>query len=162
MTLYSGLGKFNSSSIDRVGLGIARLVSLPITSSENPRASLQHYANKFVYLSSYSITQKQVFEAVQRATGTTEQDWKVEQDNNEESIAKARASVMAGEFSMASVGRMLYGYYMGEGLGGDYQHKALEDQKVLGLKDENLDEVVKGAVANPQRFFQPPPQPPSK
>jgi hypothetical protein len=37
---------------------------------------------------------------------------------------------------------------MGDGLGGNFEAKAKEDREVLGLEEENLDEVVKGALAD--------------
>ena len=41
---------------------------------------------------------------------------------------------------------MTYAYYMGEGKGGNCEEKAKADREVLGLKEEDLDEVVARAV----------------
>ena len=41
---------------------------------------------------------------------------------------------------------LTYAYYMGEGKGGNYEEKAREDREVLGLQEEDLDEVVARAV----------------
>ena len=140
-----GSGKFNLTSLDRIGLGISRLLSLPITSEENSRASLDHYANGFVYLSSFSTTQQDSLEALQRVTGT---DWAVEEgDSITERIRNAReAMAKGGKEAMYAGMDLLVAVYIGDGLGGDYQGKALEDLKVLGLEEESIDEVFKHEI----------------
>lgn len=47
---------------------------------------------------------------------------------------------------MAGAG-LTFLWYMGEGRGGNYEEKAKQDREVLGLGKENLDEVVRKAVA---------------
>lgn len=131
--------------MDQAGLGIARLLSLPITSSSDPRASLQHYANNYVYLSSFSITQQDLFTSIKKATSTSDADWKVETVSIQDRIRNLRKKFEEGDF-WAGAG-LTYCYYMGEGLGGDYDLKAKEDRKVLQLEGEDLDAVVKRAVA---------------
>jgi hypothetical protein len=42
---------------------------------------------------------------------------------------------------------MTFAYYMGEGKGGNYEEKARADREILGLEEEDLDEVVARAVA---------------
>jgi hypothetical protein len=147
-------GNFNLSTLNRVGEGISRLLSLPVTNPEHPRASLQHYANNFVYLSSFSTSQQEALKSAQRATGTTEKDWKIEPDNIAERIRKAN-EVMAtgGEGVLQGSFDLLRGYYIGKGLGGDYQSKAVEDLKVLGLEEEDLDEVFRRVIeAGPPKY----------
>ena len=74
-----GSGRFNLTSLDRIGLGISRLLAHPIKNEENPRQSLENYANGFVYLSSVSTTQKESLEALKRVTGA---DWTVEEGDS--------------------------------------------------------------------------------
>lgn len=144
-TLYPDAGAFNTSTLDRVGLTISRLLSLPIKDESNPRASLQRYANEFVYTSSFLVTQSQLLEAVQRATGAKESDWQVDRSATiEQWIARAHEAMAQGD-RMAGMG-LTFAMYLGEGKGGNYHHKATQDMKVLGLQDEELDEVVRKAV----------------
>ncbi|KAK4548639.1 hypothetical protein LTR36_009550 [Oleoguttula mirabilis] len=139
--LYPDAGAFNTSTLEQVGLGISRLLSLPLTDNANPRGSLEHYANNFVYISSFVVTQSQVFEAVRRATGTQERDWQVERSATiEQWIAHAHEAMAKGD-RIAGMG-LTFAMYMGEGKGGNYQAKALEDMKVLGLQEEDLEAVV--------------------
>ena len=140
-----GSGKFNITSLDRIGLGISRVLSLPITNKENSRASLEHYANNFLYLSSFSTTQQDSLEALQRVTGT---DWAVEEgDSITDRIRNARdAMANGGKEAMYAGMDLLVAVYIGDGLGGDYQGKALGDLKVLGLEEESIDEVFKHEI----------------
>lgn len=143
-TLYTDAGYFNSITLPQAGLGIARLLSLPVSDTSNPRASLQHYGNNFVYLSSFLVTQQQIFESLQAATGTKESDWKVEKATIAEKDAALRAQFKEGNF-MAGAG-LTFLWYMGEGRGGNYEDKAKQDSVVLGLQKENMDDVIKKAV----------------
>lgn len=148
-TLYAGSGRFNSTTLSQAGLGISRLLSLPLTNPSNPRASLSHYANNFVYLSSFLITQEEIFAALQRATGTVEGDWEVERSSIAELERSSLEGLRSGDFR-AGMG-LVFVNYLGEGNGGDYEVKAREDREVLGLEKESLDEVVRSAVQGVER-----------
>lgn len=50
------------------------------------------------------------------------------------------------EGDMRAGAGLTFAFYMGRGKGGDYEDKAREDRGVLGLGEEDLDEVVAGAV----------------
>lgn len=143
-TLYTDSGPFNSSTLPQAGRAIANLLSLPITNPSNPRASLSHYANNFAYISSFLVTQDSLFASIQRAAGTTEGDWKVERSTIAEWIGVCAEGMKKGD--MRAGAGMTYAYYMGEGKGGNYEEKARKDREVLGLREENLDEVVARAV----------------
>lgn len=143
-TLVSGTGRFNTSTLQQVGKGVAALLSLPIKDSQNPDHSLSHYANSFAYVSSLYITQSELFEAVKRATGTQDQDWTIEHDSISEGLKRVAPLLKSGD--PASMFINIYYNYMGEGLGGDVEAKAAKDRKVLGLKEEDLDDVVRRAL----------------
>ena len=147
-TLYSDAGKFNTSTLEQVGRGIAALLSLPITNPANTRASLECYANNFVYISSLLTSQRELLDAALRATGTTEVDWTIERSSISGPGGKieiVREGMRKGDM-MAGAG-LTYAYYMGERLGGEYEAKAREDREVLGLREEDLDEVMAGVVS---------------
>lgn len=128
----------------QAGLGIARLLSLPLTNSSKPRASLAHYANNFVYLSSFLISQDVLFDSLKRVTGTTDGDWKITQSSIEEWEKACFEGLAKGD--MRSAGGLIFVNYMGEGRGGNYEAKAKVDREVLGLEEEDLDAAVKRAV----------------
>jgi len=148
-TLYADSGAFNSSTLNQVGLGIARLLSLPITDEANPRVSLRHYGNNFVYISSFLTSQSQLLAAAQKATGTSQADWTIQQSTIEDWVRQGREGMEKGD--MRAGAGLTYAMYMGEGKGGDYEAKAREDRTVLGLKEESVDEVVARAIAAGQK-----------
>jgi hypothetical protein len=143
-TLYSDSGHFNSTTLPQAGRAIASLLSLPITNTSNPRASLSHYANNFAYVSSFLVSQASLFAALQRATSTTESDWTVKHSTIAEWMQGCLEGMKKGD--MRAGAGLTYAYYMGEGKGGDYEEKAKQDREVLGLQEEDLDEAVKRAV----------------
>ncbi|KAK5127262.1 hypothetical protein LTR08_004470 [Meristemomyces frigidus] len=144
--LFPDAGAFNVSTLELVGLGITRLLSLPVKSEGNPRASLEHYANDFVYISSALVTQEKVFASVLRATKSSESEWKVDRESTIAQWIKDSQAKMAEGDVRAGAG-LTFAMYMGEGKGGNYQDKALEDLKVLGLQEVDVDAEVAKAVA---------------
>ncbi|GAB1730479.1 hypothetical protein NU195Hw_g2073t1 [Hortaea werneckii] len=145
-TLYRDAGRFNMSTLDQVGLGIARVLGLPVKNEgESKRASLEYYANNFVYISSLHVTQRELFASAVKATGTSEAEWEVDEgDTVKDWIERCKDMMSRGEMKGAM--GLTFAYYLGEGLGGDYQAKAVEDMKVLGLRKGDLDAVVKTEV----------------
>lgn len=145
-TVYRDGGEFNTSSLEQVGLGIARLLGLPVESEGDERACLEYYGNNFVYISSFLTTQQGLLEAVQRATKTGEGDWTVDRRSTiQDWITRATEKMQKGDFLAGA--SLTFANYMGEGLGGNYQDKAMADLKVLGMQEEDLDAVVAKAVA---------------
>ncbi|RMX84040.1 hypothetical protein D0868_15556 [Hortaea werneckii] len=142
--LYRDAGRFNMSMLEQVGQGIARVLSLPVQNPQDQRASLEFYGNNFVYISSFHVTQRELLESARRATQTSEAEWEVEEDSVRDWIERCKGMMAKGEMKGAM--GLTFAYYLGEGLGGDYQDKAMEDMKVLGLREGDLDAVVKAEV----------------
>ena len=90
------------------------------------------------------MTQDALSASVRRATGTAESEWEVKRSTIAEWIGGCVEGMEKGDVR-AGAG-MTYAYYMGEGKGGDYEEKAKADREVLGLREEDLDEVVARAV----------------
>ncbi|KAK6433522.1 hypothetical protein LTR95_010303 [Oleoguttula sp. CCFEE 5521] len=143
-TIYTAAAPFNSSTLTKAGLGIARPFSLPITNDSTPRASLSHSANDFVYVSSCLISQTSLFASLQKSTSTTKDDWQIKESTIEESIGTNREKMAKGDMRAGAM--LTYAYYLGEGKGGNYEGNAKEDRMVLGLEESNLDEIIKKAV----------------
>ncbi|TKA63785.1 hypothetical protein B0A55_09097 [Friedmanniomyces simplex] len=144
-TIYPDAGAFNASTMDRIGLAVTRTLSLPITDNSNPRASLQHYANNFLYVSSFCVTQKQVLQAFQKVKGEKGTDWKVSEDKTiKQWMQECQEGLKQG--NMRAGWGLTMCYYMGEGMGGNYEEKAEQDRKVLGLQEEDFEEAVKRAL----------------
>ena len=145
-TIYPDAGSFNTSTLDRIGLSVAKMLSLPISDSSNPRASLQHYANNFLYVSSYCVTQTQLLQAIQKARNESDADWKISREKTvQQWIQQCEAGVKAGNMQLGM--GLVVCRYIGEGLGGNYEDKAKADAKVLELpEEESFEEAVKRAL----------------
>ncbi len=139
--LYNGgETKFVTTTVASAGRGVAGVLSLP-------DAELAKYENAPFYLSSFRISQKDILDSLLRVTGTKENEWTVETLDAEEVLKIARAELQSGNFHAAI--QVLYVPHMIEGLGGDYSDKDI-DMARLGVRPENLDDVVKKVVEKVQ------------
>jgi len=141
--LSGGTAKFNTTNLPTVGLAVARLLSLPIESTDGG-ASLSDFANRFVYIRSFLISQREILSAVQRVTGTTDADWTIEHIDAQEFMDQGAEKLAKGDF-MGTV-NLLYGSTMKEGAGGNYESVRGVSNGVLRLPEEDLDESVKSIV----------------
>ncbi|KAK5128000.1 hypothetical protein LTR85_005117 [Meristemomyces frigidus] len=132
-TLYTDSVSFNTTTTAQIGAGIASFLALPTDLIE------KQFANECLYLSSFQLTQPQLFEAVLKATGSTESDWQVGRKTAEDKLAEGRKKLEAGD--MSGNFDMLVGMSFVEG---DYSAQVANE--LLGLGQEDLDEVVREAV----------------
>lgn len=139
LLLSGGTTKFNTTNLNTVALGISRLFTLPIESEEGP--SLSSYSNQCLYLSSFRTSQRDILSAFQRATGTTDDDWKITHTDVDAFIAEGAEKLAKGNFS--GMVNLLYGITMKDGAGGDYEGVEGLDNAVLGLPKEDLDESAR-------------------
>ena len=142
-TIFDG-GKtpFHSTSLGTVALAIVRLLSLPATASEG-KPSLETYKNSWVYIRSFKVSQRELLNAAQKATNTTDKDWTIEEKDLNQYVASGHEDLKKGDFSGAV--KLIYGSTMQPGVGDVYAGKPLANE-VLGLPVEDLDAVVGGFV----------------
>ncbi|PVH78166.1 NAD(P)-binding protein [Cadophora sp. DSE1049] len=140
--LSGGTAKFNTTMMSTTALAIARLLSLPVVS--NGGAALSDYGNKFVYISSFRVSQRDILDSVQRATGSSDADWTITHTDVQDFIDEGPAKLAKGD--MTAVLNLLIGSLAKEGLGGDYESTKGLSNAVLDLPKENLDETVKALL----------------
>ena len=137
-TIYGeGNTKLNTANLQRTADGTATLLSLP-------EEELAAFKNKPFYVTSLYVTQREILEAVQRATNTTDADWEIKSRDFDEVAKESDEEVKKGNF-MAMIPKF-YSSHFREGWGGDFNQKV--DSTKLGLEMENIDEVVKRVVAS--------------
>ena len=137
-----GTNAIIATTVPQVGRAVARLLSLPVhtaSSSSKPEPSLSDYKNKFVYIKSFSVSQNDMLAAVQRATGTKPPDWTTWHVPVERYIQVGREKAAHGD--RRGLINVLYGCTFKRGLGDQFHGREMANQK-LGLKEEELDEVV--------------------
>ncbi len=135
-----GMTAIVATTVPQVGRAVARLLCLPVQSSS---PCLSDYKNKFVYIMSFSVTQNDMLAAVQRATGTTPTDWTVTHKPVDQWIQEGREKFAKGD--LMGMVNMLYGATFKKGLGDQFHGREVANEK-LGLKEEDLDEVVQRVV----------------
>lgn len=145
LTIYGrGDVKINTSTWPLVGMAVAKLFSWRIESDGKDAGSpcLSAYANKAVYVSSFFVSQRDMFQSVLRVTGDSENDWTITQ---EDVVARYhRGMNMMKEGQIVGFGILLYARVFYEDGAGDYNGKL--DNEVLELPEESLDEATRVAV----------------
>ncbi|EPE34281.1 NAD(P)-binding Rossmann-fold containing protein [Glarea lozoyensis ATCC 20868] len=126
---------FSTTTLAQVARGVTKLFELP--SSE-----LEKFKNHFVYVSSFAVSQTQILRSVQKATGTSNEDWKISSVPVDEAIEMGLAEFQNGNFK--GLLDVLYGNNSKPGMGGNFEHKL--NNELLGLESEDLDIVVNKIV----------------
>ena len=137
----------NTSTWPQCGRAVASLLSLKeLPDDEDDKSTtLSQFRNGNVYVSSFRLTQLDMFESVKRVTGTTDADWTVTHESAEQRWKDGTAELQKGNF--AGFTKMLYSRMFIPGTGdGDYESKRGTHNELLGLPVEDLDEATRVAV----------------
>ncbi|KAE9367683.1 NAD(P)-binding protein [Stipitochalara longipes BDJ] len=143
LVLDGGTAKFNTTNLATVGLAVARLLSLPITSSSS--TSLSDFGNKFGYISSFLTSQREILDVVQKLTKTSDADWSITNINGQAWIDDGPAKIARGD--RTGMFNIAYGNTMTEGLGGDYEAAKGVSNSVLGLPEESLENTLEEVIS---------------
>ncbi|KAK5052051.1 hypothetical protein LTR84_002855 [Exophiala bonariae] len=128
------------STIELSGKATARVLSLPLHADAGTQRTLPSYANKFVYVRGFEVSQRDILESVQRATNTTDKDWKFHSSSAKEHIDDGHKMLAQG--NMAGIMNLIFGNTFIPGIGADYRGAPL-DNVALGLDGvEGLDKVT--------------------
>jgi hypothetical protein len=140
-----GTQKLNTSTWGQVGRGVASLFSLPILpSDENDKSvTLSSYRNRMAFVSSFAVSQRDMFDSLKRVTGTNESDWTVSSVPAKERYTEAKEQMKAGD--RMAFGRALYTRYFYDDAGLYEKSHGLDNEK-LQLPEEDLDEATRGAI----------------
>ncbi|KAK8913164.1 hypothetical protein H634G_08589 [Metarhizium anisopliae BRIP 53293] len=138
-TLWRGAdAKVSTASIAHAAEAVAAVLSLP-------EADLARYKNKAVYTPSFHLTQRDILEAVQRATGTTDADWDIRVRDVKDVESEYEEKIKQGD-GVAPYVKFFVTHFL-QGHGGDFQNKVnvveLEKLEKLGLQRESLEQAIK-------------------
>ncbi|RMJ09428.1 hypothetical protein CDV36_010949 [Fusarium kuroshium] len=141
-TLYPGAGgRVTTSSITHTGEAIAAVLSLP-------EADLSTYKKQAVYTPSFHTTHREMLDAVQRATKTTDADWEITSRDVDDALKEFNERIGQGDI-FASYQKFILTHLL-KGYGGDIENKVdtqkLKKLEQVGLKEENIEEVVKSIL----------------
>lgn len=142
--LDDGNTKNSTSTLAQVGRAVAAVLGLNMFPADEADSSLtvSSFLNKPIYLSSFVVSQNDMFASVKRVTGTTDADWTVSRESAKTRFEQGRAQVQQG--NMAGFAKMLYGRAFLPEDPANHAHKA--QNELLGLPEESLDEATKDAM----------------
>lgn len=147
VTLFDdGNTRINTSTWPQTGRAVAKLLSLKIlpVDANDKSASLSDFKNKFVYISSFNISQRDMLDSVLRVTGTTLVDWKVSYEPVKERYQSGVEEFRNG--NMLGFAKLLYARMFYPDNSGNYEITKGLHNDILGLPKENLDEYTNIAV----------------
>jgi hypothetical protein len=140
-----GTTKINTSTWPQCGRAVAALLSLPVEPDKEGQVSLtSHFKNKPAYISSFTVSQRDMLESVFRVTGTEMKDWKVTKVPVKEYYQSGLEEFQKG--NMAGFARLLYSRAFFPDDSGDFGEKKGLHNEVLGLPKEDFDEFTKLGV----------------
>ncbi|KAK7707374.1 hypothetical protein SLS64_001066 [Diaporthe eres] len=146
MTFFDQGGeKISTSTWAQCGRGLAAFLSLKVyPEDEGDKApAINNWASKALYIDSFTVSQKEMFESVKRVTGTTDKDWKIGYQGSEERFREGQEAMKKGD--RGGFARQMYArifYPTGEG---DHTRLGLANE-ALGLAKEDIDEATKGGL----------------
>ena len=158
LTMYDdGKTKINISTWDQCGRAIAALFSLKeLPEDENDKSvTVSNWRNKSVYISSFLISQTDMFESWKRITGDKGEDWSIDYEPSDERYKKGKERLQqTGD--KTGFGQLLYARVFYPNGGGDYESIRGLDNSLLGLPEEDLDErtkIAKGMLEDGYSYF---------
>ncbi|KAJ4396523.1 hypothetical protein N0V93_000743 [Gnomoniopsis smithogilvyi] len=143
MTFFDdGEEKITTSTWDQCGRAVAALLSLkwyPEDESDHEPA-MDNWANNAVYIASFRVSQKDLFDSVKRVTGTTDSDWKIEHVSSEKRYQQALEKMRNGDLTGFSA-QMYTRIFFPTGEGDHTKHSLANE--ALGLPEEDIDESTR-------------------
>lgn len=141
--------KINTSTFAQCGRAVAAFFSLKLlpedADDKSPAIANWVAAKETVRFASFRVSQRDMFESVQRVTGTTEADWKVTREVGQKRFEGALEEMKSGNF-MKGFGTRMYTRVFLPDAAGDFESKIGLQNDILGLPKEDLDEATKVAV----------------
>ncbi|KAK3682003.1 hypothetical protein LTR37_020681 [Vermiconidia calcicola] len=136
-TLYTDSLAANVSTTNQVALAIARLLALPYSTI------CKHFEEESdLHISSFLVSQPDIFGMVLKATRTREQDWTIFRQRSEDLLSKGEAGILIDQNDVQAMVDLSLGLtYKYGGPGPVGKHNAL-----LRLPREDLEVVIKQAV----------------
>ena len=128
-TLYDqGQAKFDTTTLSTIGTAVASVLSHP-----------EKYANEYVYVSSFTTSQAEIFAALKKASGA--EDWSVEQKSSQVYMEGGREKSAKGD--IMGLYDLILATTFQKGNGADYSSIRKIANKELGLEKEDVEKVTK-------------------
>jgi uncharacterized protein YbjT (DUF2867 family) len=145
VTFYDeGTMRISVSTLAQVGRAVARVLSLKVFPEDERDQSftLSTWLNQGVYIKSFVLSQKDMFDSVKQVTGTTDGDWTITHEDTKKRYTDGLAQVKTG--NMAGFSKLLYARaFYPEDPG---EHSAKAQNELLDLPEESLDQATEAGI----------------
>jgi nucleoside-diphosphate-sugar epimerase len=133
VTFYNGgTNKFDTTNLDTVGKAVANILDSP-----------NGFENRSVFISDYQVSQRDIFNAITKATGSQANDWKIE-ERTAESLRQEGYEKIAGQ-DFGGVLDLISAALYEEGKGSLFSATHVIENEKLGLEQEK--ETLDAATA---------------
>ncbi|KAH6706450.1 putative oxidoreductase CipA [Leptodontidium sp. MPI-SDFR-AT-0119] len=153
VTFYGdGTVKINTSTWEQFAGAVAALLSLPILPRDGDDASttLSNFFNKPCFISSFLVSQKDMFESVLRVTGDKESDWTI---TYEDAVARWKKGMeLFQQGNRLGFGIAMYARDFFDDGAGDFETRHGLSNDVLGLPKEDFDACTAKAVERAEKM----------
>ncbi|KAJ5105997.1 hypothetical protein NUU61_003344 [Penicillium alfredii] len=148
-----GNTKINISTQTQCGRAVATILSLPVLPQDEDDQSLTvaRWLNKQVFISSFLLSQKDMFESWKRVTGDQDSDWTIEYEPSSQRHQRGVERVKQGDFSKYPL--TMYSRVLFPNGGGNFESTHELANSLLGLPMEDLDEQTKKAKVMVDRGY---------
>lgn len=96
-----------------------------------------------MYVSSFTVSQKEMLESALRVTGTKANDWTITKKSSQERFANGLAAISRGDY--AGYKKLSTRLFFPDGCG-NFEHSKGTSNSLLGLPNEDIDEATKMAI----------------
>jgi hypothetical protein len=141
--LDDGKTKINTSTMPHVGRAVAALLSLKVLpdNESDKSPTLISFKNKPFYISSFTISQEEMFESVLRVTGDKRSDWSISHTTAKEYFESGQKLMKEG--NMMGFGRLLYARAFFPGASANFGATRGLHNDLLSLPQDDLDTFTK-------------------
>jgi len=141
-----GTTPINTSTWPQTGLSVANLLALKVLPDDANDKSpcLANFRNKFVYVSSFTVSQKDMLDSVLRVTGASVNDWKISYKPVKEVFQEGLEKFQAG--NRIGFAELLYSRAFFPDKAGNFEATTGLDNDKLGLPKEDLDQFTKVGI----------------
>lgn len=134
----------DTSTWPQIGRAVAALLSLPVSSENGGEKCLGHFANCEVYVSSFAVSQSDIFGSVLRVTGTEDDQWSTSYVSSKQRYSRGLEQIKQGE--KIGYAKMMYTrVFYQDGCGNFSEHKGTLNN-LLELPEESLDDFTARAI----------------
>jgi hypothetical protein len=129
----NGVGRFDTTNLSTVGYTVAKVLTIP-----------NKFQNEYVYVSEFTVSQNDIFDALLGITGTKREDWKIEHRTAESMKSQGLDKLAKQDFT--GVYDLIFAAVHQPGLGSDFSATRKLDNDVLGVVKGDLFEATRKIV----------------